>query len=488
MIATTTVPAGATPETIIQKLKAEEVRWLDLQFVDLTGLLQHVTVPASTLEERHFSEGIPKLDGSSIRGFTDIHESDMRLEPQVETLRALPWYNPPHKTYRMICNIWEGFRHERFSRDPRYAAERAVQQAEAQGYDMSYWGPELEFFVFDRVRIDPSPLGTQLPGAGNGYQIESSEAPWTQGAFSLLPFPLKGGYYAAPPRDGLADLRNEICFLLEDYMGVKVEAHHHEVATAGQCEVNIHYAPLVEMADSIMTMKMVIKRTAQQFNKVATFMPKPLYGDNGSGMHTHQSLWKGGHNEFFDADEPYAEVSQTCRYYIGGLMEHSRALTAITNPTTNSYRRLVPGYEAPVFIAWARGNRSANCRVPVYEKTVEKAKRVEFRTPDPSCNIYLAMAAMQAAGLDGIKRKIDPGNPVDEDIYHLSKHRRKELGVRELPGSLTESLDALESDHDFLASVFPKDLFEHYYDLKRKEALEVSLRPTPLEFSMYLDA
>ncbi|MDE1820364.1 MAG: type I glutamate--ammonia ligase [Euryarchaeota archaeon] len=487
-MASTTVPAGATAETIIDKLKAEEVRWLDLQFVDLTGLLQHVTTPANMLEARHFSEGIPKLDGSSIRGFTDIHESDMRLEPQTKTLRALPWYNPPHKTYRMVCNIWEGYRHERFSRDPRYAAERAEQQAKDQGFDISFWGPELEFFIFDKVQIDPSPLGTTQPGSGNGYKIESSEAPWTSGGFNLLPFPLKGGYYAAPPRDGLADLRNEICFMLEDYFGIKVEAHHHEVATAGQCEVNIRFAPLVDMADNIMTMKMVIKRVAQQYNKVATFMPKPLFGDNGSGMHTHQSLWKDGHNTFYDASEPYAEVSQTCRYYIGGLMEHSRALTAITNPTTNSYRRLVPGYEAPVFIAWARGNRSANCRVPVYEKTVEKAKRVEFRTPDPSCNIYLALAAMQAAGLDGVKRKIDPGNPVDEDIYHLTKHRRTELGVRELPGSLNEALDSLESDHDFLSSVFPKDLFEHYYTLKRREALEVSLRPTPLEFSMYLDA
>ena len=488
MIATTTVPTGATAETIIDKLRAEEVRWLDLQFVDLTGLLQHVTMPANMLEARHFHEGIPKLDGSSIRGFTEIHESDMRLEPQVKTLRALPWYNPPHKTYRMICNIWEGYQHERFSRDPRYAAERAVQQAESQGFDMSFWGPELEFFVFDRVRIDPSPLGTSLPGAGNGYQIESSEAPWTSGSFNLLPFPLKGGYYAAPPRDGLADLRNDICLTLEDYMGVRVEAHHHEVATAGQCEVNIRYAPLVEMADNIMTMKMVIKRTAQQYNKVATFMPKPLFGDNGSGMHTHQSLWKDGHNTFFDGNEPYAEVSQTCRYYIGGLMEHSRALTAITNPTTNSYRRLVPGYEAPVFIAWARGNRSANCRVPVYEKTLEKSKRIEFRTPDPSCNIYLALSAMLAAGLDGINRKLDPGDPVDEDIYHLTAHRRKELRIRELPGSLKESLDALESDQGFLETVFPKDLLEHYVGLKRKEALEVSLRPTPLEFALYLDA
>ncbi len=299
---------------------------------------------------------------------------------------------------------------------------------------------------------------------------------------------MKGGYYAAPPRDGLADLRNEIGMVLEDSFGIPVEAHHHEVATAGQCEINIRYAPLIAMADAIMTMKMVIKRTAQQFNRVATFMPKPLYGDNGSGMHTHQSLWKDGRNTFYDPDEPYAEVSQTCRYYIGGLMEHSRALTAITNPTTNSYRRLVPGYEAPVFIAWARGNRSANCRVPVYEKTLEKSKRIEFRTPDPSCNIYLALSAMLAAGLDGINRKLDPGDPVDEDIYHLTAHRRKELRIRELPGSLKESLDALESDQGFLETVFPKDLLEHYVGLKRKEALEVSLRPTPLEFALYLDA
>jgi glutamine synthetase len=479
---------GATSENIIGRLEKEQVRWLDLQFVDLTGLLQHVTMPTHMLEARHFSEGIPKLDGSSIRGFTDIHESDMRLAPDVSTLRPLPWYNPPHKTYRFICNVWEGYRHERFSRDPRYAAERAVELARSRGFDETFWGPELEFFVFDRVKIDPSPLGATLPGAGNGYEIHSLEAPWTQGEFNLLPFAMKGGYYAAPPRDGLADLRNEIGMVLEDSFGIPVEAHHHEVATAGQCEINIRYAPLVAMADAIMTMKMVIKRTAQQFNRVATFMPKPLYGDNGSGMHTHQSLWRGGRNVFYDPDEPYAEVSQTCRYYIGGLMEHSRALTAITNPTTNSYRRLVPGYEAPVFIAWARGNRSANCRVPVYEKTLEKSKRIEFRTPDPSCNIYLALSAMLAAGLDGIQRKLDPGDPVDEDIYHLTPHRRQELRIRELPGSLRESLDALESDHGFLEGTFPKDLLEHYVELKRKEALEVTLRPTPLEFALYLDA
>jgi len=475
-------------QEVIDRLKKEEVRWLDLQFVDLTGQFQHVTIPTHILESRHFEDGIPKLDGSSIRGFTEIHESDMRLAPVLETLSPMPWYQPPHRTFRFICNVWEGYRRERFSRDPRYAAERAAEAARAAGFDESYWGPELEFFVFDRVRIDPSPLGTQLPGAGSGYEIQSTEAPWTSGSFHLLPFSLKGGYYAAPPRDALADLRNEIGLVLEDYFGISVEAHHHEVATAGQCEVNIRFAPLVEMADKIMTMKMVIKRTAQQFNRVATFMPKPIFGDNGSGMHTHQSLWREGHNTFYDPNEPYAEVSQTCRYYIGGLMAHSRALTAITNPTTNSYRRLVPGYEAPVFIAWARGNRSANCRVPVYEKTVEKAKRIEFRTPDPSCNIYLALAAMLAAGLDGIKKKMDPGNPVDEDIYKLSPRRRRELGIRELPGSLGEALDALESDSTFLEGIFPKDLFEHYLDLKRREALEVALRPTPLEFSMYLDS
>ncbi len=478
---------ATSPERLIEQLRREEVRWIDLQFVDLTGLLQHVTIPAHHLEARHFSEGIPKLDGSSIRGFTDIHESDMRLAPDITTLRPLPWYAPPHKTYRLICNIWEGFRHERFSRDPRYAAERAVQQAANQGFSISYWGPELEFFVFDRVRIDPSPLGAAQSGSGSGYQLQSAEAPWTSGEFNLLPFAMKGGYYAAPPRDGLADLRNEMSRVLEDDFGIEVEAHHHEVATSGQCEINIRFAPLMEMADSITSMKMVIKRTALLYNRVATFMPKPIFGDNGSGMHTHQSLWKDGKNTFYDADEPYAEVSQTCRYYIGGLMAHSQALTAITNPTTNSYRRLVPGYEAPVFIAWARGNRSANCRVPVYEKTVEKAKRVEFRTPDPSCNIYLALAAMQAAGLDGIKHKLDPGNPVDEDIYKLTPHHRRELGIKELPGSLRESLDHLESDHAFLDEVFPKDLLEHYFELKRQETLDVALRPTPLEFSLYLD-
>jgi glutamine synthetase len=481
------VTVDKNPESVLEQLKKEDIRWIDLQFVDLLGLLQHVTVPARTIEKKHFLEGIPKLDGSSVRGFTDIHESDMLLVPDANTLRILPWYAPPHKTARLICAVWEGTTHKRFSRDPRSSASLAVEYAKACGFDSSYWGPELEFFVFDRVKIDPSPLGASQPGAGSGYSIQSSESPWSTDAFNLLPFSMKGGYYAAPPRDALADFRNEACRVMEDSFGIAVEAHHHEVATAGQCEINITYGPLVEMADTITTMKMVIKRTALLYNRIATFMPKPLYGDNGSGMHVHQSLWKGGRNAFYDPSEPYAEVSQACRYYIGGLMQHSEALTAITNPTTNSYRRLVPGYEAPVFIAWARGNRSANCRVPVYEKASEKAKRVEFRTPDTSCNIYLALAAMQAAGLDGIKRKIDPGNPVDEDIYKLTAHRRKELGIRELPGSLGSSLDHLESDQEFLKDVFSKDLLEHYLEIKRQEALEVVLRPTSLEFSMYLD-
>jgi glutamine synthetase len=475
------------PETVIGRLKKEDVRWVDLQFVDLAGFMQHVTVPVNILEGRHFHEGLPKLDGSSVWGFTGIEESDMLLVPDADTMRALPWYDPPHKTTRFICNVCEGTSRKRFSRDSRYVAERAVEYAKEQGFDTSYWGPELEFFIFDRVRVDPSTLGASQAGAGSGYQIQSAEAPWSQGEFNMLPFAMKGGYYASPPRDSLLDIRNEMCRVMEDSFSIPVEAHHHEVATAGQCEINIGYAPLVPMADNIVTMKMVIKRTAALNNRVATFMPKPLFGDNGSGMHVHQSLWKEGRNAFYDPAEPYAEVSQTCRYYIGGLMEHSRALTAITNPTTNSYRRLVPGFEAPVFIAWARGNRSANCRVPVYEKASEKAKRVEFRTPDPSCNIYLALAAMQAAGLDGIQKKMDPGNPVDEDIYKLTPKKRKDLGIKELPGSLKESLDSLESDHAFMAKVFTDDLLETYFELKRKEALEVSLRPTPLEFSMYLD-
>ncbi|MGQ0537202.1 MAG: type I glutamate--ammonia ligase [Methanobacteriota archaeon] len=480
-----------TPKTVLDRMKKDGVKWVDLQFVDVIGGLQHITIPAAGVDEKTFTKGVGKLDGSSIKGFKDIHESDMVMLPDPTTYAILPWYDEAHKTCRFFTDIYEGGMAGRFTRDPRGVAQAAAKAAKAAGFDTTYWGPELEFFVFDSVEVWPHPTAARDAWSGAGYRINSAEAPWQSGDTKdpgkNYAIRFKEGYYPAPPQDTLVDFRNEFCRVLQDSFGMEVDAHHHEVATAGQVEIDMHFDELVKMADMVTSYKMAAKMTGAKFGKLVTFMPKPIFGDNASGMHVHQSLWNKGKNAFFDPNDEYAELSQTARYYIGGLMEHARALCAITNPTTNSYKRLVPGYEAPVFIAWSRRNRSANVRIPMYERGVEKAKRVEYRTPDTSCNIYLAQAAMLAAGLHGIKKKMDPGDPVDEDIYHLTAQRRKQLGVRELPGALGEALDELESDSSFLDDVFPKDLIAKYIDLKRDEDLQNRLRPTPYEFYRYLD-
>ena len=475
------------PADVVESVKEDGVKFLDLQFVDLTGGLQHITVPSETVEADDFKKGIGKLDGSSIKGFKAIQDSDMVLYPDPTTYNLLPWYGPEHKTARLIVDVHDGGDHERFTRDSRFLAQKAAKFAADNGWDVSYWGPELEFFVFDGVRMLPTPDAVRNPWSGAGYEILSSEAPWDRNS-TKPPIRFKEGYYPAPPVDTLVDFRNEACRVLMEDFGIGIEAHHHEVATAGQGEINMRYDELVPMADKVVTYKYVLKNVAARLGKLCTFMPKPIYGDNASGMHVHQSLWTKGKNTFYDTKDAYAELSQTGRYYIGGLLEHARALCAFTNPTTNSYRRLVPGYEAPVFIAWSRHNRSANVRVPIYYKGVEHAKRVEYRTPDPSCNIYLAFAAMLSAGIDGIKKKIDPGSPVDEDIYHLSASKRKEYGIRELPGSLKESVDYLLTDYMFLKGVFTQDVIDTYAEIKLGEHLQTSLRPSPYEFYAYLDS
>ncbi len=473
---------------VLETVEKEKVRWFDLWFVDLLGALQHITVPSSSVKEDDFKHGIGKLDGSSIKGFKEIHESDMVLYPDPSTFAILPFYDAEDKTARFIADIHEGFTHERFTRDSRFIAQKAAKAAADMGYDTTYWGPEIEFFVFDGVRMLPTPDDARNPSRGAGYEIVSKEAPWSATDGTNFPIRFKEGYYPAPPQDTLQEYRNEMCRLLMDSFGMTLDAHHHEVATAGQVEIDMRYDELVRMADKVVTYKYVAKMVASKFGKIATFMPKPIFGDNASGMHVHQSLWSKGRNVMFDRNDKYAEVSQTCRYYIGGLMEHARSLCAITCPTTNSYRRLVPGYEAPVFIAWSRRNRSANVRVPVYYKGIEHAKRIEYRTPDPSCNPYLAFSAMLMAGLDGIKKKIDPGNPVDEDIYKLDERKRKEYGIRELPGSLKEAIDYLNTDYMFLKGVFTQDLLDKYVELKMDEHIQTSLRPSPYEFYRYLDA
>lgn len=471
-------------DEVLDLFQKERIAFVDLHFTDVPGRLQHTTVPTHVIDKLAFEAGVPKLDGSSIKGFTGIEESDMMLKPDASTFAVIPWSTENHRTARLICDVFWGFGQGRLSRDPRAIAQRAEQYVKEIGFDESYWGPEIEFFVFDKVTWD-----VMNPYRGQSYTIESREAAWTTTGVNF-PIRFKEGYFPAPPSDTLMEYRNEVVTIFQDYFGIMSDAHHHEVATAGQCEIDMRYDTLTNMADNVMTFKYVTRNVAHQRGMVTTTMPKPIFMDNASGMHTHQSLWKAGKPTFYDENDTYAELSQAGRYYGGGLMEHSRALTCITNPTTNSYRRLVPGYEAPVYIAWSRRNRSANVRVPVYEKGPGSAarKRLEFRTPDPSCNPYLAFAAMVCAGLDGIKKKIDIGSPVDENIYHLSAERRGQLGIKELPGSLKEAADALASDHDFLKPVFPQDLIDMIIENARKDHSEVSMRPHPYEFQLYFDA
>lgn len=486
------MPGGESVSSLMRRIVEEEIRFIDLQFTDVPGRLQHITIPAGRFKAGDFVEGVPKLDGSSIRGFSEIFDSDLVLKPDPSTFAIIPWMSPENRTARLLCDVYVGYGGGRLNRDPRYVAQRAEDYALKHGF-FSYWGPEVEFFVFKKVSWD-----VLNPYRGQSYSIESPEAAWSSG--EGYPIRFKEGYFPASPHDSLTEYRSTVVRLLEDYFGIACEAHHHEAATAGQGEIDMVRDRLVKMADNVMTLKHVVKNVAVQHGMVATMMPKPIFGDNASGMHVHVSLWGGDPpsarveekqlvNLFYDAEDEYAELSQLGRYFVGGLLEHSRALTTITNPTTNSYRRLVPGYEAPVFVAWSRGNRSANIRIPVYEKGASNAarKRVEFRTPDPSCNPYLCFAAVMSAGLDGILKKNDPGDPVDENIYHLTPERRRQLGIGELPGSLKEAVECLKSDSEFLKPVFSGELIERIVENGLSEHVQVSARTHPYEFYLYFD-
>jgi glutamine synthetase len=476
----TIVRRSLSAEQALESIRKDGVRFVDLQFTDVPGRLRHVTVPSEMVGEKVFKEGVAKLDGSSVKGFVDIHESDMLLVPDPSTLGIVPWLDGAMKTARLVCDVRSGFGGGAFERDPRSVARRAQEKIREAGFTDSLWGPEVEFFVFDSVTWEASdPFST-------GFRISSRESA-NESRGTNFPIRFKEGYYPAPPQDTLSEYRGECVNYLRDGFGILCNAHHHEVATAGQCEIDMYRDSLVQMADSVMTYKLVIKNVASRRGLIASTMPKPIFGDNAVGMHTHSSLWRGRRNAFYDPDDRYAELSQTARYYVGGIMEHSRALCAIVAPTTNSYRRLVPGYEAPVYVAWSRSNRSANVRIPVYEKGSEGSKRVEFRTPDPSCNPYLAFAAIAAAGLDGIRKKKDPGDPVDEDIYKLTPERRRELGVGELPGSLKEAVESLNSDSTFLDGIFPKSLIDIMTELEMESYRAVSARPHPYEFHLYFD-
>jgi glutamine synthetase len=457
-----------TVQKVMESVK--NLSWVELQFTDLAGYLRSVIISSSIIDEEVFVRGLGKLDGSSVRGFTAIEDSDLVLKPDPQTFATIPWIDG---MARFICDVYKG--DARFIKDPRAVAQRLDSMLHENGM-RAFISAELEFFVFDRVVVRVDPWRQAL-------RIDSSEGFW-QG---LAPFNrVKDGYFAPYPRDKVIKLKLEVGEVLKKYFGYEVEVLHHEVAGASQHEINIRGGDALFTADQIQTVKYVIRAIAHRQGFTAIFMPKPLYGDNGSGMHIHISLWRGEENLFYDPNDRYAFLSQYARYFIGGIIEHSRALSAIVSPTVNSYKRLVPGYEAPVYIIWSKSNRSAAIRIPNYLRD-PKSARIEYRPPDPSANPYLALPAIVLAGLDGIRKKIDPGDPIDENVYIMSPQKRSALGIKELPRSLDEALDELESDNEWLMPVFPKELIESYIELKRKEAKTVNSYPTPIEFLMYYD-
>jgi len=473
-------------QQVADMIKKNGIQIIDLKFNDLPGLWQHFSIPPSELTEMDdlttsiWVEGIG-FDGSSIRGFQKIQESDMILIPDPTTARVDPACTIP--TLSVTCDIFDPLTKEPYSRDPRYIAKKAENHLRSTGVaDTSYWGPELEFFIFDDIRFDQS--------ENHGYYyVDSVEGEWNSGReespnLGYKPR-FKEGYFPVPPHDSLQDIRSEIILTMMN-VGIPIEVHHHEVATGGQCEIDMKFDTLVSMADKVLWYKYIVKNIARKYSKVATFMPKPLFGDNGSGMHTHQSLWKNGTNIFYDP-EGYALISDMARFYIGGLLKHAPALMAFCAPTTNSYKRLVPGYEAPVNLVYSARNRSAAARIPVYTSN-PRTKRIEFRPPDPSANAYLAFPAMLMAGLDGIENEIDPGPPLDKNTYELSPQEQAEL--RTVPGSLDESIEALEEDHEFLlkGGVFTQDVLDIWIEYKREAEIDpVRLRPHPWEFYLYFD-
>ena len=476
---------------VFKTIEEENISFLDFWFVDIFGELHRMGMPSYAVSEESFENGLEKLDASSIVGFKAVNRSDMILKPDPSTFRILPpdYDNGHRKNARIICDIYEGNTTEssRYNRDSRGITHKANQKLTEAGLTHTNWGPEVEFFVFDAINVYPSPYAATHSYGGSGYSIESKESPWAKGNISTA-IDIKEGYYPSQPKDTLETFRKDICDDLYQYFGIKIEAEHHEVATSGQCEINLVYDEMTKMADNIVSVKNVVRVKAKRRNKVATFMPKPIYGDNASAMHTHQSLWNGKTNAMYDPNDDVAQLSQIGRYYVGGILEHAQALCAITNPTTNSYKRLVPGFEAPVNMCWGMGNRSAAIRVPMYYRNQEKSKRIEYRVPDPTANIYLLEAALLLAGLDGIKRKIDPGSPVEENVYRLSAEKKREYKIGSLPVSLKGALDALKSDMGFLEEVFTKDFLDKYMDIKYKEYVAFAQTPTAWEVSMYTDA
>ncbi len=468
----------STPQKVLELAKKAGAKMMDIKFVDTFGSWQHFSCPIRELSAEIFTDGLG-FDGSSIRGWKSIEASDMLALPDPATAFLDPFTKEP--TLSLTCTIAETLTKEPYSRDPRGIAQKAERYLVSTGIaDTAVFGPEAEFFIFDNVQFDSKSNGTF-------YSVDSEEGIWNTGREEMpnLGYKIrhKEGYFPAPPADTLQDIRTEMVLVMEQ-LGVPVEKQHHEVATAGQAEIDYRFDTLVRAADAMMVYKYVVRNVARRHGKTATFMPKPLFGDNGSGMHTHQSLWKKGKPLF--AGNEYAGLSQTALYYIGGLLKHARALCAFCSPTTNSYKRLVPGYEAPVNLAYSSRNRSAAIRIPTYSES-PRAKRLEYRPPDPSANPYLAFAAMLMAGLDGIQNKIDPGEPVDKNMYELPPEEHAK--IPQVPGSLEEAIQALEKDHEFLlkGDVFTADFIQMWISNKRKECDALRLRPHPYEFFLYYD-
>ncbi len=463
---------------VLDFAKKNKVQVVDMKFVDLIGTWQHFTIPVSELTEGLFKDG-SGLDGSSIRGWRAINNSDMLLVPDPATACMDPFCSVP--TLSLIGNVVDPITREMYDRDPRFIAQKAEKYLQSTKIgDTSYWGPEAEFFIFDHARYDQTSHSAF-------YHIDSDEGVWNMGQDGVNlggKIRHKEGYFPVPPTDTQQDIRTEMILEMEK-AGIATEKHHHEVATAGQAEIDIRFDSLLRTADKMMMFKYIVKNVARRHGKTVTFMPKPIFGDNGSGMHTHQSIWKDGKPLF--AGKEYAGVSQMCLHYIGGILKHAPALAAFTNPSTNSYKRLTPGFEAPVLLAYSSRNRSAGIRIPMYSPS-PKAKRIEVRFPDPAANPYLAFAAMLMAGLDGIENKINPGEPAEKDLYDLEA--KEAAKIRTMPGSLDEALTHLEKDHQFLlkGGVFSEDLIEAWIGYKRtKEVDTMRLRPHPYEFFLYYD-
>ena len=467
------------PQDVLKLCKEKKVQFVDLRFMDFPGLWQHTTTPVSELNLESFDHGFG-FDGSSIRGWQAINESDMLLVPVADTAKIDPFML--HTTLSIICDVRDPITKKEYSRDPRSVARKtAAYLKKTKIADTAFFGPELEFFIFDQAFYDQGiNFAKYYVGSREGVWGRGDEEPSNLG----YKMRLKEGYFPTPPMDTMQNIRSEMVATLID-LGIPVEAHHHEVATGGQCEIDMRYQDLVTMADNVMTYKYVCKNVAARHGKVVTFMPKPLFQDNGSGMHVHFSLWKDGKPLF--AGPKYAGLSQMGLYAIGGILKHARALCALCNPTTNSYKRLVPGYEAPVNLVYSSRNRSAAIRIPMYSEKPQ-TKRIEFRCPDSSCNPYLAFSAMTMAAIDGIENKIDPGDPMDKDIYRLTDAEYENIGSA--PGSLEEACNELESDHEFLlrGDVFTADVIHYWIKYKRENEVDaIRMRPHPYEFCMYFD-